>query len=880
MSSTRSHKRKNSHLFLQRKNSSSADMSIELNSFTVPDNQDVERQPVPYISDSLQRLDLRDRKVSRFTLLVIAVSIVISCLLIIPIYTTNSSSSKPGTNKNGQSALKSRFTIDDVLNGEFLSEEKMFRFVRPPGLIRYQDSDPGLYLTTDVDSEGKTRFVARQLYHAGFNEDLGSNEFSYEGTRYTVQSVKVSHRLDKMILGTELEPEFRYSSRGYYFIRDTEMGTVKPITPLESGELVKISYAHFSPNYNYIYFVSGNDLYIQNVYTNGAPKRITTDGSAGVSNGKPDWVYEEEILASEQAVWWSPDDAKLVFAKFDDSNVESYHLSKFTTGAMYPPITSIKYPKPGTENPEVELYLFDMRQGVLYLLSKLSFNNEEPVKVDSILYDADWLDNHSFMFKVTDRSSKVMSVKIYNAEMNTLVTARTIDSTSYNGWIEKAKKVLPIPPNEAKDRKETGYVDIQTDADGYNHLFYFSSVTGSEGTQLTSGNWEITGNGIVGYEYESDTIFFTANEIGPMSQHLYATSLDFKGERDTHLNILQDTTSDEFYEFQLSSSGRYAVTKMRGPGLPCTAAGLLSDVLDYKKINQDEVLILTENEKLQKSLEKHVIPSTSYKTMMTEDGATLDYVEIKPAHMDPKKKYPVLVSVYGGPGSRTYTNKFNIFFEQAVASGLDAIVLQIEPRSVAGKEWKYKSMAKEKLGYWEPRDVTQVTRTFIQHNQANIDEKRVAIWGWSYGGYTSLKTIEYDQGNTFNYMMAVAPVTNWTLYNSFYTERYMNKPSKNPSGYGDIAVVKDLTAFSKLQRFVLMHGTADDNVHIQNTYQFVDKLNLKGIKNYDMVIFPDSDHSIRYHNAQRIIFERLYAWLSEAFVGHLDVDDAHTVTPT
>lgn len=880
MSSTRSHKRKNSHLFLQRKNSSSADMSIELNNFTIPDNHDVERQPLPHISDSLRRLDLRDRKVSRFTLVVIAVSVLISCLLIIPIYANSSSSASPGSNKNGQATLKSRFTIDDVLNGDFVSEEKMFRFVRPPGLIRYHDSDPGLYLTTDVDSEGKTRFVARQLYDAAFSEDLGSDEFSYEGTRYTAQSIKVNHRLDRMILGTDLEPEFRYSSKGLYFLRDTEMGTVKPITPLESGELVKISYAHFSPNYNYIYFVSGNDLYIQNLYTNGAPKRITTDGSADVSNGKPDWVYEEEILASERAVWWSPDDAKLVFAKFNDKNVLSYHLSKFTTDAIYPPITSIKYPKPGTENPEIELYLFDVRQGVLYLLTKLSFSDDEPVKLDSILYDADWLDQDSFMFKVTDRCSKVMRVKVYNAKMNTLVTTRTIDSASYNGWIEKTKKVLPIPPNEAKDRKDTGYVDIQTGKDGYNHLFYFSSVTSSEGTQITSGKWEITGNGIVGYEYETDTIFFTANEIGPMSQHLYATSLDFEGESTPHLKILQESTSNDFYEFQLSSSGRYALMKMKGPDLPCTAAGLLSDVLDFRKINPDEALILTKNQNLQNSLEKYAIPSTSYKTMMTEDGATLDYIEIKPAHMDPKKKYPVLVSVYGGPGSRTYTNKFNIFFEQAIVSGADTIVLQIEPRSVGGKGWKYKSMAKEKLGYWEPRDVTHVTRTFMEHNQANVDEKRVAIWGWSYGGYTSLKTVEYDQGNTFKYMMAVAPVTNWTLYNSFYTERYMNEPSKNREGYSDIAVVKDLAAFSKLQHFVVMHGTSDDNVHIQNTYQFVDKLNLKGIKNYDMVIFPDSDHSIRFHNAQRIIFERLYAWLREAFSGHLDADGAHTVTPT
>lgn len=849
-------------------------MSIELNDFNLPQNQELESQPPPQSAEfPPPRYSFRDRKNPRCAILIIIITVVLSCVLIIPIYTTSVTSAKSNPSKNGPSSLQDRFTIDDVLNGDFLNDETTFRFVRPPGLIQEQDSDPGLYLTTETDSEAKTRFIARQLYHVDFKEDLGANQFSYEGSHYTVESVKVNHRLDRMILGTELQPEFRHSSNGYYFIRDTEMGTVKPITPLESGKLARISYAHFSPNYNYIYFVYGNNLYIQSVYSSGTPKQITVDGSADILNGKPDWVYEEEILASEQAVWWSPDDAKLIFAKFNDTNVQSYRLSKFTSDTNYPPSTEIKYPRPGTANPEVELYMFDMTEGVLYMLNKLNLNDDESGTVDTILYDADWLNADSFMFKITDRSSKEMSVKVYNAKLNTLKNTRSINSDAYGGWIEKTKKVLPIPPNEAKDRKVPGYVDVQVDDNGFNHLFYFTSDTSSEGLQITQGNWEITGDGIVGYEYETDTIYFTANHIGSMSQHLYAVSLDPQTE--AHLMVLQDPTRHDFYDFQLSSSGRYALMKMLGPDAPFTAAGTLSEVLDHKKINKEHSVILTDNESLEKTLEKYSLPSKSFKSLLTEDGATLDYVEIKPAHMDPKKKYPVLVSVYGGPGSRTYTRKFSVFFEQAVASGLDAVVLEIEPRSAGGQGWKYKSMAKEKLGYWEPRDIAYVTRTFIQHNEANIDKERVAIWGWSYGGYTSLKTIEYDQGETFKYMMAVAPVTNWTLYNSFYTERYMDQPSENPIGYSDIAVVKDLEPFSKLERFAVMHGTADDNVHIQNTYQFVDKLNIQGIKNYDMHIFPDSDHSIRHHNAQRIIFERLYTWLGDAFSGRFDNNDAH-----
>lgn len=872
MSSTRSHKRKNSHLFLQRKNSSSGDMSIELNNFTLPDNQDVERQPLPRNPETPPRWEFRNRRVPKFTLLVIAVSIALSCLLVIPMYRGNvgdTDKSKSIVHKDGQSKSHNVFTIENVLNGDFLSHDTMFRFVRPPGLIKHQDSDPGLYLTTsEGDSETKTRFAARQLYDPDFDHDLGSNQFTYEGVQYTAQNVAVTYRLDKMIMGTELGPEYRHSSKGYYFIRDVQMGTVKPVTPLSTGELVKVSYVHFSPNYNFIYFVYNNDLFIQNVYANGAPKRITTDGSANVSNGKPDWVYEEEILASEKAVWWSPDDTKLIFAKFNDTAVDSYPLPKFTTNERYPPVTEVKYPRPGTANPEVELYLFDLTQGVLYMLNKLTLTDDEPEIVDTILYDADWLDTDAFMFKVTDRTSKRMSIKIYNTRLKSLKTVRSIDSGAYNGWIEKAKKVLPIPPNDAKGRKDSGYVDIQTDATGFNHLFYFESSSSSEGTQITRGEWEITGDGIVGYEYETDTIYFTANEVGSMSQHLYGVSLD--PAKETHLQILQEADSQDFYEFQLSSSGRYSLMKMLGPEEPCVAAGLLADVLNYKKLDKDNVLLVTDNRALRESLKKHAAPLKSYKTVVTEDGVPLDYVEIKPANMDPNRKYPVLVSVYGGPGSRTFTRKFNVFFEEAVASGLDAVVLQIEPRGAAGKGWKHKSMVKDKIGHWEARDITHVTKSFIQHNEANIDKRRVAIFGWSYGGYTSLKTAEFDQGNTFEYVMAVAPVTNWTLYNSFYTERYMDQPLENVIGYNDIAVVKDLSAFKKLQRFLLMHGTADDNVHIQNTYQFVDKLNLQGAENYDMLVFPDSDHSIRHHNAQKVVFERLYTWLKDAFSGRFE----------
>lgn len=840
-------------------------MSIELNSFTYPNREDIESQPTEEVPAAVPQWSFRNRRAPKFTIMVISVSLLLSFLLLIPMF-KSTSSEKLDTipHEDDQAISKRPFTIREVLDGDFLNEERSFQFIRPASFIKHQENDPGLYMTTETDSEDHTSFVAKQLYDPAFSEDLGPEKFSFDGSDHTIQRANANYRLDRMILGTNLEAEYRHSSKGYYWLKDLELNTIKPIKPGDSEDLALVSYAYFSPGYNFVYFVYENNLFVQSVYGGEAAKQITFDGSTDVLNGKPDWVYEEEILNADQAVWWSPDDTKMVFARFDDTQVEPYYLSKYTTNNEYPPMSSIKYPKPGTANPKVTLYLFNLNEGVIYQLSDLVLDEEELATSDTILYDADWLDSDSFIMKVTDRRSKKMVIKVYDSKMNTLQKTRFIDSADYNGWIEKAKRMLPVPPNEANGRNVYGYVDAQVDANGFNHLFYFKSIKDAQGIQLTKGDWEVTG--VVGFEYDTDTIFFTANEVDVMSQHLYAVSIDLNVE--SQLKVLQNPEAKTFHRYQLSPSCRYALMKMMGPEAPYSAAGLLLDLLDAEKIDQKSVLELTDNSKLNASLKKYAVPVRSHKTMSTDDGVTLDYIEIKPAHMDSKRKYPVLVNVYGGPGSQTYTEKFNIFFEEAVSSGLDAIVLQIEPRGTGGKGWKFRSPVKEQIGYWEPRDVTKVTENFIQHNEANIDKTKIAIWGWSYGGYTSLKSVEYDQGKTFKYMMAVAPVTNWTYYDSFYTERYMNEPFDNPRGYAEVAAVQNLDAFNKLQRFMIIHGSADDNVHIQNTYQFIDGLDLQGITNYDMHIFPDSDHSIRHHNAQRIVFEKLYSWLSDAFDGH------------
>ncbi|EHN00160.1 Ste13p [Saccharomyces cerevisiae x Saccharomyces kudriavzevii VIN7] len=922
-SSTHSHKRKNSHLFPQRKSSNSSmdnpflldsnnatntDSQVNENEYTIDEGRPTDAtidvtdgpqtpflqerysmtpQPESFEFDDVENqgpmqsffsVDSFNRRWGEWSLpekrsyvlvfTLIALLVLFLMVILKPTKFLSNRTTPAETSPENPSSRKRSFSIENVLDGDFVIPENTFHFINAPQILLSQDLDPGLFFTTK-EIDGQTHFIAKQLFDETFEVNLGGNRFLYQGAEFTVSSVQINYELDKVIFGTNLEPEFRHSSKGYYWVKDLSTGAIEPILPPEESNddnefgLVKLSYAHFSPAYKYIYFVYESNLFLQSVSARYA-KKLTEDGSKEVFNAKPDWIYEEEVLASDKAIWWAPDDSKAVFARFNDTNVDDIQLNHYTNmDEPYLSNSRIKYPKPGFQNPKFDLFLINLQNGIIYSINADCQN-------DSILYNAKWISPDAFRFEVTDRNSKILDVKVYDIQSAKLLTVRTTDSNLYKGWIEKTKDVLSIPPKPESKRTEYGYIDIHTDIAGFNHLFYYPSILAKDGIQLTKGNWEVTGNGIIGYEYETDTVFFTANKIGVMSQHLYSTSFADPTSQGKLQCLQNPSDKHDFYDFELSSSTRYAVSKKLGPDTPVKVAGLLTEVLNVADTHDDSIVQLTIDEKFKETIKNYDLPITNYNSMVLNDGIEINYIEIKPANVDPKKKYPILVNIYGGPGSQTFTTKWSLAFEQSVVSGLDAIVLQIEPRGTGGKGWNFRSWARGKLGYWEPRDIIEVTKKFIQTNRPHIDENKVAIWGWSYGGFTSLKTVELDNGETFKYAMAVAPVTNWTLYDSIYTERYMNQPSENQEGYLDISTIKNYKSFESLRRLFVMHGTSDDNVHIQNTFRFVDQLNLLGLTNYDMHIFPDSDHSIRHHNAQRIVFQKLYYWLKDAFDGHFD----------
>ncbi|CDO93595.1 unnamed protein product [Kluyveromyces dobzhanskii CBS 2104] len=864
------HKRGNPHMFLQKLNSSVSSLStipqgepvinFELDSFQESDSELPDEDGCHDIPDVERQLPLWDNKsyygewkhwVKWIALLIIA-SLGTILLIRLPFGDIYMGSSKDGT-----SIINARgFTIDAFLNGSFVSHEDSFKFILPPASHAVtKKSDTGLYLTLDRNPQNKDVIVAKQLRDKDFSKPISPLHFSFNGLEYSVDSISVSYSLDYAIIGSNVMKEYRHSSSGLYWLYDLKTSLLNPVKPKDSeSPHPRLSYCHFSPSYKYIYFVQGNDLYVQSVGASNEIYRLSSDGAASILNGKTDWVYEEEILSDDVAVWWAPDDSQLAFARTDDSQVNTYNYQTFINDKQTSSTKSVKYPLPGASNPSVSLLHYDFTSRSVKKIK------ETDSKQSTLFYYAKWLNKDKFLFKVSDRESKILDTMIFNSADAQVVRLRTRNSNDYNGWIEKCKEIITIQGNDSDT--DDAFLDILPDKNGYQHIFYFKSSADANPTQLTEGNWEV--NDILAVDEGSETVHFHSNLMHPMGQQIHSVSL----KNGVITSDLQHVEETDYYKFTLSPSCNYAVKQYLGPGVPQTLVGPLQQLLSAQK-DDEATHLITKNDHIINAISMYDYPLTAYNELNLEDDVTINYVEIKPKSFNPAKKYPLLVHVYGGPGSETFNTKFSSALEESISSSVNAIVLKIEPRGTGGKGWRFKSWANNNIGYWEPRDVVNVTKSYIETHKDVVDDDKVAIWGWSYGGFTTLKTLEYDKGDIFKYGVSVAPVTNWMYYDSIYSERFLGVPP-TLEGYDKNARLNDYESFKSTKRFLIMHGTADDNVHIQNTYDFIDNLNLHSVRNYDMHIFPDSDHSIYFHNAQRMVYEKIYFWIKDAFLGKLD----------
>jgi dipeptidyl aminopeptidase/acylaminoacyl peptidase len=686
-----------------------------------------------------------------------------------------------------------------------------------------KENDEGTYIVHDNE-----KIVLKKASDLKFQLTLyESSFFNYGNIDIVIEKVVSNSDGSKLLVGSQHTPQFRYSAEAFWYLYDV---TNKEFTQVTGDSKdVKLQHCSWSPSSSHVTFVQNHDLYLFDV-NEKVSKRLTFDGSNDVFNGKADWVYEEEVLASDSALWWNDYGTKLAFLRTDDTQVETLSLERFSHG-VFPTVENIKYPKPGESNPKLTMFIYDVTTDKLEAIERSDTKFDE----EWICYGAQWIGD-TLVVRESDRESKVLDYRVLNNDGSKV--RYTIDSNKYGGWIENFGEMLIISKNGTSGRAQDGFVDI-VESNGYNHIGFFT-LDSMKPKMLTSGDWEVLS--VDFFDQEEELLYFSANRQSHFESQIYAIHIP-SGE----MFAISDIDKPGYYAGIYSSSGRHIILIFEGPGLTRTS---IMDTMEQSSPKKERGLDLTGSR-------------SHYHTITLSDGETVDLIEMLPENFDPSKKHPLLVNVYGGPGFRKLDTRFHVGFEDSISQNLNAIVLFIDPRGTGGQGWKYRSYSKRNIGHWEPRDVTEVTKLWIQ-SRRYIDDEKTAIWGWSYGGFTTLKTLEYDKGNVFKYGMAVAPVTNWMMYDSIYTERYMDKPEDNKEGYGASRIV-DPEGLKGVRRFAIMHGTGDDNVHIQNTFKLLDSFNLHNVINFDLMVFPDSNHNINFHNSYDVLMERLTIWLTEKF---------------
>ena len=620
----------------------------------------------------------------------------------------------------------------------------------------------------------------------------------------------------KILIACNSDKIFRHSFTADYFLYDLATKTLTKLFDF------KVQEPTFSPDGTKIAYAKGNNLYVYEIASKKSVA-ITSDGMKNsIINGITDWVYEEEF-AFVRAFDWSKDSKKVAFIRFDESEVPEFSMSIFKK-ELYPTIETFKYPKAGEKNAIVSLHIYDVAGSTV---KKVDLGNYKDFYIARLKWTND---------------SNILSAQVLNRHQDNL------DLLFIDGTTISAKVVL--------NEKDKAYVDVTdnltflqdnsfiwtSEKDGFNHIYLYDK-TGKLKNQVTKGNWEVTS--YYGFDEKTKTIFYQSTENGSINRDVYRIALD--GKSKVRLSKNSGTNKATF-----SPNFQFFINTFSSAAQPTVYS------LNESKAGK-EIKIIESNQDLASKLKGYNLPSKEFFVLKTEKGNELNAWIIKPKDFDSAKKYPVFMYQYSGPGSQQVNNEWNAvddyWFMMLTQKGY--IVACIDGRGTGFKGADFKKVTQLQLGKYEVED--QIDAAKVIGAYPYVDASRIGIFGWSYGGFMASNCI-FQGADVFKMAIAVAPVTNWRFYDSIYTERYMQTPQENPSGYDNNSPINHT---NKLKgKFLLIHGSADDNVHVQNSMQMMEAL-IQADKQFDSQIYPDKDHGI-YGGKTRIqLYNKMTNFIKE-----------------
>ncbi|MFB9056979.1 S9 family peptidase [Mariniflexile ostreae] len=614
----------------------------------------------------------------------------------------------------------------------------------------------------------------------------------------------------KLILATNVKSIYRHSKKGEYYLYKVKEKSLSLIFERDIQEPT------FSPDGNKVAFVFENNLYIKDLNT-AIITQVTYDGEKNkIINGVTDWVYEEEF-SFVRAFDWNTESNKIAFIKFDETLVPEFSMDVFGE-TLYPTQEVFKYPKAGEANALVSLHVYD-----------LETENTTEVEVgkkyqDHYIPRIKWThDPHILSAQYINRHQNILDLWLVNTETN----------VSHVALVETDKAYVEVTDN-LTFLKDNSFI-WTSEKDGYNHIYHYDKQ-GKLIRQVTKGKWEVTD--FYGYDEKNQTIFYQSVENGSINRDVYAIKIN--GRHKTRLTKQDGTNQAEF-----SSNFAYFINTFSNATTPP----------EYTLNNAATGSVLKRisgNDALLRRLSEYQISEKEFGTLHV-NGHDLNMWIMKPADFDPSKKYPLFMTQYSGPGSQSVSNSWNntndYWYQHLAQQGY--IVACVDGRGTGYKGAEFKKATYLNLVKYETIDQIAAAKALGERSYVNADA--IGIWGWSFGGHMATNCL-LKGNDVFKMAIAVAPVTSWRFYDTIYTERYMRTPQENPKGYDDNSPLE----YPELLKgnYLLLHGSADDNVHVQHTMRMVEAL-IQADKQFDWGIYPDKNHGIYGGNTRLHLYKKM-----------------------